>query len=45
LIVVSGSNGQGLLMEVESLSLSSISGLDDKVSSIDDINISSGSHS
>jgi hypothetical protein len=40
LIVVSGSNGQGLLMEVPDLALSSIWSLDNEVSVIDEIKIS-----
>jgi hypothetical protein len=41
LVVVSGSDSQGLLMEVPLLSLSTISGLDSNVSVVDDIEISS----
>jgi hypothetical protein len=44
LIVQSGLDGQSLLVEVPSLSFSSVSGLKDDVSVIDDIKISSRSH-
>jgi len=42
LVVVSCSDGQGLLVEVPDLSPSSIWSLDDKVSVIDEIKISVG---
>jgi len=40
LVVVSGSDGQGLLMEVPNLGSSTISSLDDEVSIVDQIEIS-----